>query len=57
MRIIETGIEHGDNNAVALIFRIRAVENTRIVHVYVVGNHLRFGGRIHVAHNQRGVGR
>ena len=36
MRIIETRIEHGDYHAVALIFGIGAVENTRGIHVDVV---------------------
>ena len=57
VRIVKTGIEYGNHNAVALIFRFGAIENTGIVNVYVVGNHLRFRRRVYVADNQRCVGR
>ena len=56
MRVIQPRIQHGNHNAVALICGGRTIENARIVHVHVVGDHLRFRRGVYVAHNQGGVG-
>ena len=38
VRVIQTGIEHGDDHPVALAGRVRRVVNARRIHVRIVGN-------------------
>ena len=57
MRIIETGIQDRHNDAVALVFGIRAVEDTRFVNVDLVGDDFADGGGfVFFAHDHRGIG-
>ncbi len=49
MRVVETGIEYGNDHAVALILARTAVKDTRIVNIDLVRYDLRLCGRVNFA--------
>ena len=56
MRIIEPRIQNSDNDTVALIFRFRAVKNTRFVDVDFIGHDFCFRRSIGLPYDQIRLG-